>query len=65
VSPDLAAVVLPLIGYVLASAAAVAAFVIRIERRLGRMENKMRLLQLTLGGKPGRAFAPTTDNAHL
>jgi hypothetical protein len=65
VNPDLTAVVIPLIGYTVASAAAVAAFVVRIERRLSRMETKLRVLQLSIGGKAARAFEPTTDNAHL
>jgi hypothetical protein len=64
-NPDTVAIVIPLLGYIVVSAAAVAAFVVRIERRLARMESKMRMMQLTLGGKAGRAFYTTTDNAHL
>jgi hypothetical protein len=64
VNPDLAAVVIPLIGYTVASAAAIATFVVRIERRLSRMDTKLRVLQLSIGGKAVRAFE-TTDNAHL
>jgi hypothetical protein len=60
-----AAIVVPLVGYAIASTAAAVAFVVKIERRLMRMEAKLRVLQLTLGGKAARAFEPTTDNAHL
>jgi len=61
-----AAILVPVAGYAIAATGALIAFVVKIERRLARIEMKMRMLQLAYtGSHTRRAFLPTTDNAQL